>query len=188
MEQSAAALCGVVGAEAQGLSMHDLTIDAFPPDRLADIVRWRNNLAVNKYLRQGIRTLTEVQEWYAQYFSRAENKLFAVYADQMLIGYCTLEHIDATQRSCEIGIVIGDAHYWNKGLGARVVKQLTTLAFTRYRLQRVYAVIQGGNIASRRCFEKVGFQHEGRLREARYSNGRFIDVHYYAVLAHEWKA
>jgi hypothetical protein len=57
--------------------MDDITIDEFPPDRLAAIVHWRNDLAVNRYLRQGIRTLEEVQAWYTQYFSRAENKLFA---------------------------------------------------------------------------------------------------------------
>src|SRR5262249_7440466 len=146
----------------------------------------RNDLAVNKYLRQGIRTLKEVQEWYAQYFSGAENRLFAVYAHKILIGYGTLEHIDTTHRSCEIGIVIGEKQYWNKGVGALVVTRLTSLACTRYHLHRVYAVIQGGNIASRRCFEKVGFQHEGRLREARYVNGQFIDLHYYAVLEQEW--
>jgi RimJ/RimL family protein N-acetyltransferase len=166
--------------------MYDLTIDDFPPDRLADITRWRNDPTVNRYLRQGIRTLEEVQEWYAQYFSRAENKLFAVYADKTLIGYGTLEHIDPTHRSCEIGIIIGNPNCWNKGVGASVVKRLTTLAFTRYHLHRVYAVIHGDNSASRRCFEKVGFRHEGHFREARYVNGAFIDIHYYAILAHEW--
>ncbi len=166
--------------------MYDLTIDDFPPDRLAEIVHWRNDPAVNKYLRQGIRTLAEVQAWYTQYFARAEHNLFAVYADQALIGYGTLEHIDTLHKNCEIGIVIGDPYYWNKGLGVRVVTRLTTLVFTRYHLHRVYAVIQGGNIASRRCFEKAGFQHEGRWRDARYVNGAFIDLHYYAVLAHEW--
>ena len=165
--------------------MYDLTIDDFPPDRLAEIVCWRNDPAVNIYLRQGIRTLEEVQEWYTQYVSRAENQLFAVYVDKMLIGYCTLEHIDTTHRSCEIGIVIGDPHYWNKGLGARVVQRLTTLALTVNYLHRVYAVIQGGNGASMRCFEKVGYQHEGKWREARYVNGEFIDIHYYAILEHE---
>ena len=166
--------------------MYDLTIDDFPPDRLAAIVHWRNDPAVNRYLRQGIRTLEEVQEWYAQYFARAENKLFAVYADKILIGYGTLEHLDTTHRSGEIGIVIGNPDYWNKGLGAVVVKRITTLAFTRYHLHRVYAVIQGGNSASRRCFAKVGFQQEGRLRDARYVNGAFIDLHYYAVLEQDW--
>jgi RimJ/RimL family protein N-acetyltransferase len=165
--------------------MDDITLDDFPPDRLAEIVHWRNDPAVNKYLRQGIRTLKEVQEWYTQYFAQAENKLFAVYADTILIGYATLEHLDTTHRSGEIGIVIGNPDYWNKGVGASVVRRLTTLAFTRYHLHRVYAVIQGGNIASKRCFEKVGFQHEGRLRDTRYVNGAFIDLHYYAMLEHE---
>ena len=86
--------------------MYDLTIDDFPPDRLTDIVHWRNDPVVNRYLRQGILTLEEVQAWCAQYFSRAEHKLFAVYADKTLIGYGTLSHIDPTHRSCEIGIVI----------------------------------------------------------------------------------
>jgi RimJ/RimL family protein N-acetyltransferase len=167
--------------------MYDLTIDDFPPDRLAAIVHWRNDLAVNKYLRQGIRTLEDVQGWYTQYFSTAEHQLFAVYADTTLIGYGTLSHIDTTHRSCEIGIVIGSPAYWNKGVRASVVTHLTTLAFTVYHLHRVYAVIQGGNIASRRCFEKVGYQHEGRLRDARCVNGEFIDLHYYAVLEQEWR-
>ena len=34
--------------------MDDITLDDFPPDRLADIVHWRNDPAVNRYLRQGI--------------------------------------------------------------------------------------------------------------------------------------
>jgi RimJ/RimL family protein N-acetyltransferase len=168
--------------------MYNLTIDDFPPDHLAAIVHWRNDPVVNRYMRQGIRTLEEVQAWYTQYFSRAENKLFAVYADTTLIGYGTLEHIDTTHRSGEIGIVIGNSDYWNKGVGASVVRRLTTLALTRYDLHRVYAVIHGGNSASRRCFEKVGFQHEGRLRDARYVHGEFIDLHYYAILKHEWRS
>ena len=96
--------------------------------------------------------------------------------------YGTLEHLDVTNRSCEIGLVIGDTRYWNKGLGTLVVHQLTTLAFTVYHMHRVYAVIQGGKLASMRCFAKAGFQHEGTLREARYVNGTFIALHYYAVL------
>ena len=84
--------------------------------------------------------------------------------------------------------LIGNPDYWNKGLGAKAITQLTTLALTKYHLHRVYAVIQGGNSASRRCFEKVGFHHEGTLRDARYLNGAFIDIHYYAILEHEWRS
>jgi RimJ/RimL family protein N-acetyltransferase len=166
--------------------MYDLNVNDFPPDRLADMARWRTDPAVNRYLPQGIVILEEAQEWYAQYFSRAENQLFAIYADKTLIGYGTLSHIDTTHRSCEIGMVIGEKQYWHQGLGALAVTRLTTLALTKYDLHRVYAVIHGDNIASKRCFEKAGFQHEGRLREARYVIGEFIDLHYYAVLEQEW--
>ncbi len=121
----------------EGISMYDLTIDDCPSDRLAAMVHWRNDPVVNRYVRQGILTLEEVQAWYTQYFSRAENKLFTVYCDKALIGYGTLSHIDPTQRSGEIGMVIGDPHYGNKGLGAMVIKQLTTLALTRDHLHRV---------------------------------------------------
>jgi RimJ/RimL family protein N-acetyltransferase len=172
----------------EGTSMHNITLDAFPLDRLACIAHWRNDPAVNKYLRPGLRTLEEVQEWYAQYFSRADNQLFAVYCDQALIGYCTLEHIDTTNRNCEIGLVIGHPDYWNTGLGTLVVRRLTTMAFITYHLHRVYAVIQEGNIASMRCFEKVGFHHEGRCHEARYVDGAWIDLHYYAILEQEWQS
>jgi len=103
---------------AEGPSMYDLTIDEFPPDRLAAIVHWCNNPAVNRYLRQGILTLETVQAWYTQYFSRAEHQLFAVYADKTLIGYGTLSHIDPTHRSCEI---VSD-HRGTKGANRTILK------------------------------------------------------------------
>lgn len=76
--------------------MYAITVDEFPPDRLAAIVHWRNDPVVNRYLRQGVLTLADVQAWCAQYFSRAEYQLFAVYANKTLIGYGTLSHIDTT--------------------------------------------------------------------------------------------
>ena len=39
--------------------MYDMTINDFLPERLAAMVHWRNDPAVNRYVRQGIRTLDE---------------------------------------------------------------------------------------------------------------------------------
>jgi RimJ/RimL family protein N-acetyltransferase len=168
--------------------MPDITIVDFPPNRLACLVHWRNDPVGNRYVRPGLRTLEAVQDWYTQYFSHADNQLFALHCDETLIGYCTLEHIDLTNSHGEIGLVIGNPAYWHQGLGTLVVTQLTTLALTTYHLHRVCAVIQGGNRASMRCFEKAGFQHEGTCREARYSHGACLDLHYYAMFAQEWRA
>jgi len=39
----------------EGTLMYDLTIDDFPPDRLAAMVHWRNDPAVNRYVRPAAR-------------------------------------------------------------------------------------------------------------------------------------
>ena len=71
---------------------------------------------------------------------------------------------------------------------ARFRHPITDMAFKAYNLHRVFAVIHDGNRASMNCFAQVGFHHEGRLREARYVHGKFIDLHYYAVLEDEWES
>ena len=107
--------------------MSDITIVDFPRDGLVYIAKWRTDPEVNQFLRPGLRTVEEVQAWYETYFSREEHKLFALYDNDTLIGYCTLEHIDLQNRSCEIGIVIGEKQYWKKGIGSAAVKTLTDI-------------------------------------------------------------
>src|SRR4029450_1956771 len=65
----------------------------------------------------------------------------------MLIGYGTREHLDPTHRSSARGLVIGHPDDWNQGGGAAVVRRLTTLAWTKNHLHRVYSVIHRGTTA-----------------------------------------
>jgi len=164
----------------------DIKIIDFSADNLSSIVKWRNDNEVNKFLRSGYRTIQEVSDWYNNFFLKEQNKLLALYADDELIGYCSIENIDLKNSNCEIGIVIGEKQYWNKGIGVSSVKKLTNMVFSKYKMHRVYAVIKGGNNASISCFQKAGFKHEGTFRDARFENNVFIDINYYAVLDNEW--
>ena len=42
----------------------NINIVDFPEASLPEIVRWRNDSTVNKYLRPAYRTLNEIEEWY----------------------------------------------------------------------------------------------------------------------------
>ena len=86
----------------------NINIVDFPEANLPEIVRWRNDSAVNKYLRPAYRTLHEVEEWYQGYFGSHGNRLFAIQAADSLIGYCTIEAIEKDNNKCEMGIVIGE--------------------------------------------------------------------------------
>ena len=167
--------------------MASVQLHDFPPDQLDAIVSWRNDNEVNQFLRPGMRTQEQVQTWYDETFSTASNRLFAIYHDHDLIGYASIEDIDVINQSCEFGIVIGNQQYWRQGIGKTVIKNMLEMAFTQLAMHRVMARIHDGNTASINCFTRSGFQFEGRHREAKYVNGKYVDLLFYAILESEWR-
>jgi RimJ/RimL family protein N-acetyltransferase len=164
----------------------DITITAFPEEKLAAIAKWRSDGEVHRYLRHGYTTLGEVSTWYRDYFSTEANCLLGILVDNQLIGYCTIEHIDHENHKCEVGIVIGEKDYWYKGIGSAVIRELLKRAFTALHLHRVEAVIHADNVASIHCFARAGFQCDGTLRDAKYRDGRYVDLLVYSLLDSEW--
>src|SRR5712691_4163572 len=114
------------------------------------------------------------------------NRLLGILADNQLIGYCTIEHIDRENHTCEVGIVIGEKDYWHKGIGSTVIREILKRAFTELHLHRVEAVIHADNVASIHCFARAGFQRDGTLRDAKYRDGRYVDLLVYSILDSEW--
>ena len=165
----------------------NISVVDFPEEGLSAIVKWRNDGEVNKYLRPGYGTLEEVRDWYHGYFSSCGNQLLAIKADDNLIGYCTIEGVDRANNKCEVGIVLGERAYWGKGIGSSVIRELLQRAFTDLRMHRVEAVMHEDNIASVRCFTRVGFLLDGRLRDAKFRDGRYVDLLVYSILHEEWE-
>ncbi|GJL96113.1 MAG: hypothetical protein DHS20C05_25180 [Hyphococcus sp.] len=65
----------------------------------------------------------------------------------------------------EVGImVVPSAH--GRGLATGAVAQGLDVVFDKHQARRIYADVDPDNIASRRIFEKLGFQHEGVFRAA----------------------
>ena len=164
----------------------DITITAFPEEELSAIAKWRSDGAVNRYIRRGYTTLGEVSKWYRAYFSSEANRLLGILVDDQLIRYCTIEHMNLNDKKCEVGILIGEKDYWHKGIGSAVVRELLTRAFTALSMHRVEAVIHADNVASIHCFARAGFHLDGTLRDAKYRDGRYVDVLVYSLLDSEW--
>jgi len=59
--------------------------------------------------------------------------------------------------------------------------------FGNLNLNRIYLQVFETNPAGIRCYEKAGFKHEGRLREARYHEGHYIDVLMMSILKNDWQ-
>ncbi len=102
---------------------------------------------------------------------------------EKLIGSCDLHNIDYINSTAEIGIMIGDKNYWNRGFGVDATNLLLDYAFNVLNVTNVMVMVDGFNERALRCFEKVGFTQIGRRRSSKNLAGKRYDVVYLDILA-----
>lgn len=107
--------------------------------------------------------------------------------DWIIIGNIGLFSFDNIARSAEVGILIGEKNYWNKGYGTAALKLLLKHGFETLNLNRIFLRVYEDNPRAIRCYEKAGFVHEGRMRQGRFSQGKLVDILFMSVLRDEWK-
>ena len=92
------------------------------------------------------------------------------------IGNCSCFNVDIDQSETEMGIMIADRDYWNKGYGTDVIKTTVNYIFSQTDIQRIHLKTLKWNIRAQKCFEKCGFVIFGQLNRGEYS---FIlmDIH-----------
>jgi len=77
--------------------------------------------------------------------------------DGQHIGNCTYYNFDKYKGEAEIGILIGDRTYWNKGYGTDAVITLVDQLFNEANLKRMYLHTLEWNDRAKKCFAKCGF-------------------------------
>jgi len=92
---------------------------------------------------------------------------------------------NAQMATAELGYQLDQAHH-GRGLGSRSVVLLTTRCFEHPEIRRLHATVAVENRASRRILTKLGFTHEGTLREHFLINGVPTDECIYGLLREEW--
>lgn len=102
------------------------------------------------------------------------------------IGNCGFMNIDWRNRASEVGIFIGEKSFWNQGYGTETMHLLLEHGFQTLNLNRIFLRVFGNNTRAIRSYEKAGFIHEGRMRQAEYQAGEYIDVLLMSVLRSEW--
>ena len=107
--------------------------------------------------------------------------------DGAVIGTCTLYALDAQSRHAECGYTLLPSA-WGKGYASEATTRLLDWGFDELDLHRVEADIDPRNTASARVLERLGFKHEGHLRERWIVGGEISDSWLYGLLAREWKA
>jgi RimJ/RimL family protein N-acetyltransferase len=108
--------------------------------------------------------------------------------DWHLIGNSGFLNFDWVARAAEVGIMIGEKTIWDQGYGTEVMTLLLRHGFETLNLNRVYLRVYAENKRAIHTYEKVGFVHEGRMRQAVFKHGAYSDVLFMSVLRDEWDA
>ena len=162
---------------------------AIEREDLPTFVRWFNDPEVRQYLAMYMpMSMAEEEQWFEHQLEDRDGKVFAIETeDSVHIGNIGLHSIDWKNRRAYLGIVIGEKEYWGRGYGSDAIRALLGFAFGEVNLHRVYLTVYGYNERAIRCYEKCGFRHEGRLREARFSDGRYHDELMMGILREEFE-
>lgn len=105
--------------------------------------------------------------------------------DDRLVGTATLFSVNPEQGRGEIGYSLAQASQ-GRGLATEAVRALVAHAIDALGLIRIEADVDPRNGASRRLLERLGFRHEGLLRERWRVNGETCDTAYYGLLSREF--
>lgn len=97
-----------------------------------------------------------------------------------LVGAISLR-LDLGHKRAELGYWIG-LPYWGRGYATEAAVAMVGYGFKELGLNRIFAHHLARNPASGRVLEKAGFVHEGFHRAHVLKNGRFEDLHSFAVL------
>lgn len=132
---------------------------------------------------------SEAERWigtHQEIFESGQGVTFGIERreDAAFIGTIGLT-IFEKHRSAEIGYWIGKP-YWGNGYCTEASTAVLKYGFEIRKLHRIHGKCYSRNPASGRVMEKIGMQHEGRLREHILKWEVFEDVETYGILEDEF--
>lgn len=165
-------------------------------DDLPQLSTWLSDLGLQRLLNPGMSFPHKVEDllnpdgWFQDDLKNEKSRLFAIRdnADETFIGISALVGLNMFTHCAEIGINLAHPDYRGKGYGREVMLLTMRYGFAQFNLNRINLRVMGYNTRAIRLYEKLGFKHEAREREALFHDGKYFDELLMGILRTEWQA
>jgi len=147
--------------------------------------KWLNDFAVSGGLgnfRMMI-SLESERKILEQLSTEGHNYAIILAKDDTLIGNIGMMDIDNINRTATVGLFIGESENRSKGYGSEALHLILDFGFKSLNLHNIMLHVHSDNAQGIACYKKVGFKEFGRRREARFIDGKYIDLVHMEILA-----
>ncbi|GAB2465034.1 GNAT family N-acetyltransferase [Xylanimonas ulmi] len=153
------------------------------------VVAWRNTDSVrSNFIFRDRLTVADQHRWMTEMVDRGRVAQFIIELGKssVPVGSTYLRDLDTPHHKGEFGIFIGDPSARGCGVGTEAARQILAFGFAELNLNRITLRALAHNRQAIRAYEKVGFTHEGYLRQDVYLDGVATDIVVMAVLKEDW--
>jgi len=104
------------------------------------------------------------------------------------LGHVQLSSINRTDRSAAIArVLVGPKILRNRGLGRKIMEAVLQVGFEKLSLHRIYLNVFDFNHNAIACYEHLGFQREGLLRDTVRVGNKYWSHFIMSILEEEWR-
>lgn len=142
------------------------------------------------YGQEPHRSMDETQAWVQRCLGDYERHEAMVWAitlkdEGRAIGECCFWNFDPNFHYAELGYELHPA-YWHNGIMTEALTAVLTYGFVDLGLHRIEADPLAVNRPSQELLLKLGFKHEGTLRQRHFFRDQYYDMLYFGLLREEW--
>jgi ribosomal-protein-alanine N-acetyltransferase len=106
-------------------------------------------------------------------------------ADGRLIGTCGFHTWDKESFKAEVGYELAQ-NYWRHGFMSETLRKVIAFGINNLKLNRIEALVQPRNVASKDVLLKLGFAEVGLLTEHRFFKGKYVDMLILSILSKDF--
>ena len=107
-------------------------------------------------------------------------------SEGMQVGFVHTHSCHSRSGIFKYGVGV-EARHRRKGYAASAILLVLRYYFQELRYQKVNVQMHSENGASRALHERLGFVHEGTIRRAVFTGGRYLDELCYGLTVEEWE-
>ena len=147
-------------------------------------VNWFKDEEVVKFSNNQHRkfTLEGQQEYVVSCLKDGNTELYGIFDNDFHIGNIVISGLKSKQNRAEIGFVIGEKSYWNKGIMTYMISQVIVLSKNIYNLNELFSYSIPANVGGIKVLEKNNFIQDGILKDHVLLNNKYEDEICYSLV------